>query len=59
MMGRAFGPGGVAGGAQKIDNTGSVRVVLGPGLDKLPARVTMEGLFKNVEVSRGTQVSDH
>lgn len=56
MMARSFGPNGVAGGAPKLDATGSVNVHLSGGLEKLPARVSMDGLFKDVQVSRGKQM---
>lgn len=58
MMGRAFGPGGVAAGSPKMTAEGSVKIELGGGLEKMPARVSMDGLFTDVKVSRGRQMEE-
>lgn len=43
--------------APKLDASGSVTINLTGGLEKAPARVSMDGLFKDVKVNRGKSVS--
>ncbi len=57
MMGRAFGPAGIVSPAPKLDATGTVNVHLTGGLEKMPARVSMDGLFRDVKVNRGRQTA--
>ena len=58
MMGRAFGPGGVAGAAAApVKAEGSVNIHLAPGMQDARAKVDYDGMFKAVQVTRGSQVA--
>ena len=58
MMGRAFGPGGVTGAAPSpVKADGSVNIRLAPGMQDARAKIDYDGMFKDVQVTRGSQVA--
>ena len=56
MMARAYGPGGVVAGMPEVNANGSVNIHLTGGLEKAPARISLDGLFRDVTVKRGGQM---
>ncbi|WP_188609902.1 hypothetical protein [Chelatococcus reniformis] len=57
MMRAAAARGGIAQApGAKLEAAGTVNVHLSGGLEKLPARVSMEGLFKDARINRGKQM---
>ena len=56
MMSRALGDRLLGGNAPRMEANGSVQIQLMGGLEKMPARVSMDGLFKDVTVNRGKQM---
>jgi hypothetical protein len=46
-----------AAAAASVSASGNVNVHLGPGLDKVPARVSTDGMFRSATVSRGKQMA--